>query len=404
MLRLRIGLRNKQPTHCRQISSVSKQYARYNGIQSLRQSRNVPNKETMTPQASFLQPSEGRLQPPFGFPRVRYLSPLVFGITTSAACFVTAAVIFDRNQQTLWDRLRKQTRQWSVFSSEEKVLSDLWKEKKMLLMEKKQLLLKRLEHCLTVVSLPSEVKRAFWMLGAKIASMSESEKTLSTLIALNSIVFLGWKMPRLSLLMRQWFMHLPGSKHNITLLTSCFSHQEFFHFAVNMVGLWSFGRVVHDYFGREQFIAMYLSAGISANVVSHMCHLALRNSRPLCPSLGASGAIYGLVASTAVLHPNSSISLIFLPMIPIKLGLAMPILMGFDFAGIVLKWKMFDHFAHLAGAGIGIGYMCYGEQYIWGPIVRKAHEIRESSQNGNGRGQGGIYMLGQPKITLLFGK
>ena len=150
--------------------------------------------------------------------------------------------------------------------------------------------------------------------------MTESEKTLSVLIALNSLVFIGWQIPRFIPFMSQWFLHLPGTKRNLTLLTSCFSHQEFFHFALNIVGLWSFGRVVHDTFGREQFLAMYLSAGVGANVVSHACSLALRNSRPLLPSLGASGAIYGLVASTAILHPNSSISLIFLPMIPIKLG------------------------------------------------------------------------------------
>ncbi|PHZ10678.1 rhomboid-domain-containing protein [Rhizopus microsporus ATCC 52813] len=223
--------------------------------------------------------------------------------------------------------------------------------------------------------------------------MTESEKTLSVLIALNSLVFIGWQIPRFMPFMGQWFLHLPGTKRNLTLLTSCFSHQEFFHFALNMVGLWSFGRVVHDTFGREQFLAMYLSAGVGANVVSHACSLALRNSRPLLPSLGASGAIYGLVASTAILHPNSSISLIFLPMIPIKLGYALPALMSFDLAGILLRWKMFDHFAHLAGAGLGIGYTYYGERHIWAPLVRKVHEIRENSRNGGGRGQGGVYML-----------
>lgn len=281
------------------------------------------------PQPVLQTPIKAPPPPPQGwrnkssFPHVRYTGPVVFGITLSATTFITAGIAFDHNQQTLWDRLRQQSRQWSFFGStydEESILSALWKEKRDMMIEKRQALLESLAEKLDKLSLPQDVKRAIWMIGEKFATMSESEKTLAGLIALNTVVFACWQVPRLTPFMSKWFLHLPGSKQNITLLTSCFSHQDFFHFALNMVGLWSFGRVVHDTLGREQFLAMYLSAGIGANVVSHVSSLALRQSRPLLPSLGASGAIYGLVASTAVLYPNSSISLIFLPMIPIKLG------------------------------------------------------------------------------------
>jgi rhomboid-like protein len=256
------------------------------------------------------------------FPHVRYGGPLAYGLTLSAGAFITSAIIFDRNQQTLWDRLRHHARPWSFFggSAEESVLAELWREKRDLLIEKRHHLLENLAHRLDALHLPQDIKRAIWMVGEKFATLSESEKTLAGLIAINAVVFACWQVPRLAPFMSKWFLHLPGSRQNVTLLTSCFSHQEFFHFALNMVGLWSFGRVVHDALGREQFLAMYVSAGIGANVVSHVCSLALRNARPLLPSLGASGAIYGLLASTAVMYPNSSISLIFLPMIPINLG------------------------------------------------------------------------------------
>ncbi|CAO3617849.1 unnamed protein product [Mucor hiemalis] len=311
------------------------------------------------------------------FPHVRYTGPVVFGIALSATTFITAGIAFDRNQQTLWDRLRQQSRQWSFFGStydKESILSALWKEKRDMMIEKRQALLESLAEKLDKLSLPQDVKRAIWMIGEKFATMSESEKTLAGLIALNTVVFACWQVPRLT----------------------PFMANEFFHFALNMVGLWSFGRVVHDTLGREQFLAMYLSAGIGANVVSHVASLALRQSRPLLPSLGASGAIYGLVASTAVLHPNSSISLIFLPMIPIKLGSALPVLMGFDLAGIVFKWRMFDHFAHLAGAGLGLGYMYYGEKHIWEPLVNKIHQVRENSRGSKG-GEGGNFMWTEPR-------
>ncbi|KAG2213948.1 hypothetical protein INT47_001217 [Mucor saturninus] len=334
------------------------------------------------------------------FPHVRYAGPVMYGLTLSAATFIAAGVVFDRNQQTLWDRLRQHSRQWSLFGpaqDEESILAELWREKRDMVIEKRQLMLQKFGQALDELSLPQDIKRAFWMIGEKFATMSESEKTLAGIIAINTVVFACWQIPRLTPFMSKWFLHLPGSRQNITLLTSCFSHQEIFHFGLNMVGLWSFGKVIHDTLGREQFLAMYLSAGIGANVVSHVCSLALRNSRPLIPSLGASGAIYGLVASTAVLHPNSSISLIFLPMIPIKLGYALPAIMGFDLAGIVFKWRMFDHFAHLAGASLGMGYIYYGEQHVWEPLIRKIHAIRENSSGNNGKGDGGNFMWTEPR-------
>ncbi|KAI9306568.1 hypothetical protein BJ944DRAFT_159647 [Cunninghamella echinulata] len=206
--------------------------------------------------------------------------------------------------------------------------------------------------------------------------MTDTERTLAGLIAINLLVFGAWQVPRWTNFMTRWFMHYPGSDRSITLLTSCFSHKEGLHLACNMVGLWSFGGLIHDYLGREQFLALYLTTGISANMASHVFSLALRRTRPLLPSLGASGAIYGLLSGTAYLEPQASVSLVFLPFLPIKLGYALPAMMGFDLAGILLKWKMFDHYAHLAGATVGIGYLAYGQQHIWKPLVANIHEFR----------------------------
>lgn len=266
------------------------------------------------------EPLRSNWQPQF--PHVRYVGPTLYGIALTSGIFFVAGTVFDRNQQTLWDRLKLHSRSWYFFGSanDETILAELWREKRELLNERRLQILESLAQRLNSMSLPLDIKRSVWMVGEKIASMSEAEKTLAGLIAINTVVFGCWQIPRLAPFMSKWFLHLPGSRQNITLLTSCFSHQEFFHFALNMVGLWSFGRVVHDHLGREQFLAMYLGVGIGANMVSHVASLAVRHSRPLLPSLGASGAIYGLVASTAVLYPNSSISLIFLPMIPISLG------------------------------------------------------------------------------------
>ncbi|KAL0077195.1 hypothetical protein F4703DRAFT_1743042 [Phycomyces blakesleeanus] len=177
--------------------------------------------------------------------------------------------------------------------------------------------------------------------------MTDADKTMACLIGINLVVFGFWQVRSLKPFMNRWFLHHPGSPRSITLLTSCFSHQEVMHLGMNMLGLWSFGGILHDYLGREQFLALYLTMGVGANVASHIFSLAFRNSRPLMPSLGASGAIYGLLAGTAFLYPHSSVSLIFLPFVPIKLGYALPALMSFDLAGILFKWRMFDHYVSL---------------------------------------------------------
>lgn len=91
--------------------------------------------------------------------------------------------------------------------------------------------------------------------------------------------------------------------------------------------------------------------------------------------------------------------------------------MGFDVAGIVFKWRMFDHFvsrnratsrididtdkmyikAHLAGASLGLGYMYYGEKHIWEPLISKIHQVRENSGRGNRGGEGGNFMWTEPR-------
>ncbi|KAH8555756.1 hypothetical protein BGW37DRAFT_418484 [Umbelopsis sp. PMI_123] len=154
----------------------------------------------------------------------------------------------------------------------------------------------------------------------KWESLKESEKTMAAIIAINTVVFAAWQIPVLRPFMHRYFIHDPLSGRSITLLTSCFSHQEFWHFGLNMMALWSFGGLVHDYLGREQFMAFYLSTGMAASAVSHVFGLSMRRVRPVLPSLGASGAIYGCLSATAMLYPDASVYVVFLPFLPIKIG------------------------------------------------------------------------------------
>ncbi|CAO3649200.1 unnamed protein product [Cunninghamella echinulata] len=336
---------------------------------------------------------------------ISYKKPLFFGSLACLTTFGIAGYLYDRNQETVWRRwvnrvrhtqqqmdgawwpARFRNRQPQPLGIEEEdivvplpSISEIWQERKELMIEKRRIFMEKtyekLQKWQQIYGLPEGIKRLGIMVSTKYASMTDTERTMAGLVAINLLVFGAWQVPRWTNFMTRWFMHYPGSDRSITLLTSCFSHKEGLHLACNMVGLWSFGGLIHDYLGREQFLALYLTTGISANMASHVFSLALRRTRPLLPSLGASGAIYGLLSGTAYLEPQASVSLVFLPFLPIKLGYALPAMMGFDLAGILLKWKMFDHYAHLAGATVGIGYLAYGQQHIWKPLVANIHEFR----------------------------
>ncbi|MFF1920741.1 rhomboid family intramembrane serine protease [Streptomyces sp. NPDC058221] len=79
------------------------------------------------------------------------------------------------------------------------------------------------------------------------------------------------------------------------LVTSMFLHQEVWHIAFNMLGLWWLGGPLEAALGRARYIALYLLSGLAGSALTYW--LAAPNQ----PSLGASGAIFGLLGATAVL-------------------------------------------------------------------------------------------------------
>jgi membrane associated rhomboid family serine protease len=99
----------------------------------------------------------------------------------------------------------------------------------------------------------------------------------------------------------------------ITTITSMFLHADIFHLGSNMLFLWVFGRRVEDACGRARFLLFYLLAGTSASLIS-----ALVQPNSPIPTIGASGAIFGVMGAYLVLFPTGRIrGLWFIPFIPI---------------------------------------------------------------------------------------
>ena len=176
-----------------------------------------------------------------------------------------------------------------------------------------------------------------------------------------------------------------------------FLHANFSHILFNMFALVSFGTILEREWGVARFLVFYFLCGIGAALVqlgvngyefaalherlvtsgmtpdgiaailkSGRGHLptdpALKATVMdlyriyFVPTLGASGAIYGLLAAFGCLHPNAKLSLMFFP-VPIAAKIFIPILVGLDLLSGVTGISLFGggvaHFAHVGGALIG---------------------------------------------------
>lgn len=91
----------------------------------------------------------------------------------------------------------------------------------------------------------------------------------------------------------------------LATITSMFMHASYFHLATNLMILWAFGRRVEDVCGPWRFLAFYLLCGVVADIISTMSR-----STEFNPGIGASGAIYGVMAAYLILFPGQKIKLL----------------------------------------------------------------------------------------------
>src|SRR3954469_18505234 len=102
----------------------------------------------------------------------------------------------------------------------------------------------------------------------------------------------------------------PGSVY-LTLLTSMFMHGGLMHLFGNMLFLWIFGDNLEDRLGRVRYLIFYLVCGIIASL-AHVFTTYAFGSNPYVPSLGASGAISGVLGGYVLLFPRNRVSVILI--------------------------------------------------------------------------------------------
>ena len=103
----------------------------------------------------------------------------------------------------------------------------------------------------------------------------------------------------------------PGSVY-FTLFTSMFMHGGFMHLAGNMLFLWIFGDNIEDRLGHVKYVIFYLLCGVIASLAHVFTTgvFATSESALLVPSLGASGAISGVLGGYILLHPKRRVTVI----------------------------------------------------------------------------------------------
>jgi rhomboid family protein len=91
----------------------------------------------------------------------------------------------------------------------------------------------------------------------------------------------------------------------LATVTSIFLHGGIFHLVGNMLALWAFAQRVEDACGPWRFLAFYLTSGVVADIVSTMSR-----STESIPGIGASGAVYGIMAAYLILYPRGKIKVL----------------------------------------------------------------------------------------------
>ena len=182
------------------------------------------------------------------------------------------------------------------------------------------------------------------------------------------------------------------------LVTYMFMHGNFGHLFFNMFALWMFGNTLENIWGSKRFLLFYMVCGIGAGLCQELVQyiqyatslaqyetvnmggriISMDSYLNMMTTVGASGAIYGLLLAFGMMFPDSRIYLYFL--FPIK---AKWFVIGYAVLELVLGFQGVDnvaHFAHLGGMLFGLLLILYWRKHPAGPDknFRKLKDIFQS--------------------------
>ena len=187
------------------------------------------------------------------------------------------------------------------------------------------------------------------------------------------------------------FTSFLASDFNLSQLISyMFMHANFQHIFFNMFAVWMFGRVLEQVWGPKRFLTYYLICGIGAGLIQELVQyleyaftlsnydsvnlgiaggiIPMEEYLNMMTTVGASGAVYGILLAFGMLFPNSQMFIFPLPF-PIK---AKYFVIGYAVLELFLGLGGGDgvaHFAHLGGMLFGLILIIYWRKKEWQSTV-----------------------------------
>jgi len=150
-----------------------------------------------------------------------------------------------------------------------------------------------------------------------------------------------------------------------TLITSMFMHGGWAHLLGNMLFLWVFGDNIENRIGHLRYLIFYLVCGIIAS----LSHVFVSGSDSLIPSLGASGAISGVLGGYLLLFPSRRVRVI--------MGRGITTVPAFVALGIWIVFQVISQLGVLGGdqGGGGVAYAAHIGGFIAGLALIKLFDI-----------------------------
>lgn len=156
----------------------------------------------------------------------------------------------------------------------------------------------------------------------------------------------------------------------LTLFTAMFMHGSILHILGNMIYLWVFGEEIEDSFGHFKFLIFYLLCGLLA-ALAHI--FAQPNS--IIPSLGASGAIAGILGSYIIIFPEHKIRVL----IPIGFFLSVMELPAIFVIGFWFIIQLLGQFTTSSSDAVGIAYMAHIGGFLAGVFLSRLFYIERAN-------------------------
>jgi rhomboid family protein len=157
----------------------------------------------------------------------------------------------------------------------------------------------------------------------------------------------------------------------ITIVTSMFLHGSLLHLGGNMLFLWIFGNNIEDSMGRLTFVGFYLLGGLAALGLQ-----VVTDPNSAVPTVGASGAIAGVLGAYARLYPRARVvTLVFIVIIFTVVTLPALLVLGVWFL-----LQLLPAFSEpVTGAGGGVAYFAHIGGFLFGVLAIKlfANNVRE---------------------------